>query len=1545
MKTGHLLPMGRATPRRRAGGGGAPASRMAGNALVVAPAVGAPTGRALQAGTVYAVNTTEDIYPPGECTSEAGGCSLREAILAANLTLGQDNILVPAGTYRLLIAGSKEDEGATGDLDIRDDLTLVGSAGFGSIIDGNRIENVFHVLEGVHVEMLRLIIQGGDGDNGGGIINEGNLTLTACTVRRNRAGSFGGGIYTHGSLTLRDSAVLDNDAPDGGGLMVNDSFATLISSQVILNRAASGGGGIYTSAHSASVSATNSTIARNVAAGGGGVLGNVDMQNSILAQNEPNDCEGGLYYSFGHSIGGNLNGCTVLSDATDVWEDPKLGSFADGGQPGHAYLPLLPDSPAIDSGSNLACPPTDQLGRERVDGDGDSATVCDIGSVEYQPPSSGLNRFRGYTYQGRPLDGRTPIPGVVLLLYGRNEGESPPGKWVKGISSDGSGFFNFYITPADLFDTFRLVALPPPGMVGTGVWSEDGAILDNLTVEWVNPKPEVHMNEFYFDVPTASATPTPTGTATVTPTPSPTITPSPTGTPTPTATITPTETPTGMPSIQRVWLPLILTRDSLIPSVTFSTYLGGDAIDFGDEVDMDAAGNIYVCGGADSRDFPTTSGAYDTTHNGDRDVFVAKYDPDGRLLASTLLGGGSLDSCNALAVDEQGNAYIGGVTYSHGFPFTDGQGGGGAFIAKFDPTLTTLVASKAIGVSGAGVAWGMDLDASGGIWTTGDSFIARFNSDLTQLCGKTLPGDEGYDIAAANSYGYAVGQTFSRGSRDGFVAKYDGYCNLVYSLAVGGSDADWFMDVEVDDQGRAYAFGDTTSSDYPTTANAFQSAGAGDQDGVITVMNAAGDDWIYSSYFGGSSYEYALGGGLDAQGNAFIAGVTDSTDLPMADALQAISGGGGDIFLAKLQIGEGDAHLPLLLGTYFGGSSKDSAYGMMSDRLGTVVLTGVTDSSDYPTRNPAQPSYAGGGEDVIITKFAPDSTQVSLCSTQTDIPQAECETLVALYNSTNGPNWSDSPANGWNVTQSPCSWTGVTCSEGNPQHVSGIVRVEMQLAGAIPDLTALDRLEELSLAGNQLGGSIPTTFPASLMSLELGGNYLRGNIPDLSHLTKLTHLNLSWNEMTGSIPPSLPPNLEVLDLSWNLELSGGFPDLSHLTRLKTLSLSFTGVSGGITTNLPTSLEELIMNFTGANGGISGLSRLTNLHNLNLAWNGFDGSIPDISGLTSLELLDLSNNQLSGSIPNLSALSNLSYLTLQNNQLSGGIPDCSALTNLRTVDLSGNRLIGGLHEAWPRSLEYLFASGNQLGGSFPDLSALASLKGLSLSGNQLSGPIPVLSALGALVTLDLHNNQLSGTIPDFSTLTNLYSLDLASNRLNGSIPDLPALPRLESLFLQNNQLEGTIPAGVCHASYELDLGYNGLTGEDDPCVTKEDPDWAATQTVPPAKVQALRLSSTSVELTWTPILYTGDGGYYEVRCGATSGGPYASQGITADKTAAGLILTDLAPDTPAYCVVRTVTPRHDYQQNDLISIDSAEVVVTTAPALMEPIGTIAPTTAG
>ncbi len=257
----------------------------------------------------------------------------------------------------------------------------------------------------------------------------------------------------------------------------------------------------------------------------------------------------------------------------------------------------------------------------------------------------------------------------------------------------------------------------------------------------------------------------------------------------------------------------------------------------------------------------------------------------------------------------------------------------------------------------------------------------------------------------------------------------------------------------------------------------------------------------------------------------------------------------------------------------------------------------------------------------------------TICDTVTQIPTAQCQALIALYDNTDGDNWTNKAS--WKQTNTPCSWYGVTCGNGE---ITEIVLKDNNLSGTLPNLSALTSLEKLELHNLK---SEETVTP----------NKLTGTIPNLSALTNLQTLNLARNQLSGTIPDlSALTQLQVLYLYEN-QLSGTLPVLSTLTQLRKVAL----YSNQLT------------------GNVHELSALTNLTYLSFGNNQLSGPIPELSALTNLIEFNLYTNQLTGPIPELSALTQLVYLRFDNNQLIGAIPELSALTNLETLRLTGNKL--------------------------------------------------------------------------------------------------------------------------------------------------------------------------------------------------------------------------------------------------------------------------------
>ena len=319
-----------------------------------------------------------------------------------------------------------------------------------------------------------------------------------------------------------------------------------------------------------------------------------------------------------------------------------------------------------------------------------------------------------------------------------------------------------------------------------------------------------------------------------------------------------------------------------------------------------------------------------------------------------------------------------------------------------------------------------------------------------------------------------------------------------------------------------------------------------------------------------------------------------------------------------------------------------------------------------------------------------------------EIPSDDRAALVAFYEATNGPNWTNNK--NWLSTAPLGEWYGVTTDANG--RVTRLDLFSNQLTGMIPtELAQLIELENLTLSENQLTGMIPT---------------------ELVQLTKLTFLGLSGNQLTGTIPTELAQltNLIVLKLGRN-QLTGTIPtELARLTKLTWLDLILNQLTGRIPTEL---------------------AQLTNLRALKLEGNQLTDTIPvELGRLTELFDLRLGGNQLTGTIPvELGRLTKLEYVELQWNRLTGTIPaELGQLSNLKEMDLGGNPLKGRIPTELGRLTEltrlYLYHS--QLSGTIPtELAQLTNLKTLVLRGNaELSGPLPELFTDLTLEALDLAN---------------------------------------------------------------------------------------------------------------------------------------------------------------------------------------------------------------
>jgi hypothetical protein len=449
------------------------------------------------------------------------------------------------------------------------------------------------------------------------------------------------------------------------------------------------------------------------------------------------------------------------------------------------------------------------------------------------------------------------------------------------------------------------------------------------------------------------------------------------------------------------------------PLLLYSTYLGGNADDWGRGVAVDGAGNVYVTGWTWSPDLPLLN-PLQPALNGPQDAFVAKFSPAGALIYSTYLGGSGNDRALSIAVDGAGNAYVSGNTNSTDFPLrnpfqaTYGGGFNDAFAVKLSPDGAALVYSTYLGGSGSDFGIGNAIDGAGSAHLTGitdstnfplqnpfqsanpggGTFVTKLSASGSALVYSTYLGGAGGDTARSVTVdgagsAYVLGwtnstdfplqnpfqPTYGGGVWDAFVTKFNpAGTALAYSTYLGGSGADFGGDgLVVDGAGNATVTGATQSTNFPTH-NPFQPAfGGGTQDAFVTKLSASGLALVYSTYLGGSGDEWALDAALDSAGRLSVSGETGSPNFPLQSPLQSAYGGGSsDGFLTQFNA----ASSALLFSTYFGGGGQDQARSVALDNAGNANFTGITASTDFPLRSPIRPAYAGGAHDGYVARIS-----------------------------------------------------------------------------------------------------------------------------------------------------------------------------------------------------------------------------------------------------------------------------------------------------------------------------------------------------------------------------------------------------------------------------------------------------------------------------------------------------------------------------------------------------------------------------------------------
>lgn len=622
--------------------------------------------------------------------------------------------------------------------------------------------------------------------------------------------------------------------------------------------------------------------------------------------------------------------------------------------------------------------------------------------------------------------------------------------------------------------------------------------------------------------------------------------------------------------------------------LAYSTYLGGDGYDVSWGTAIDGSGYVYVAGETLASDFPLQD-QYQT-HGGNFDVFITKLDTSqtgaASLIYSTYLGGESDDSAYGIAVASGGIAYVTGRTYGTDFPclnqyMTDpGDGDYDAFVAKLDttqPGSSGLVYSTYLGGSGEDWAQAIAVDSSGYAYITGrtsstdypclnqyqtdmpgyDVFVTKLDTTQagasgllysTYLGGETW--DVGYGIAAdAGGNAYVTGDTEStdfpvlnqymsdpgNGSiRDVFVTKIDttseGTASLLYSTYLGTGSGSRGYGIAVDNNGTAYVTGYTSEPGFPLKDQYQEFQGL--WDAFVTRLDttlSGTASLVYSTCLGGTGRDEGMGISIDANGNAYVTGYTESTDFPTMEPYMSDPGDtNADAFVARIDTTQAGAS-GLVYSTYLGGSDEDVGYGVTRDGSGNVYVTGYTNSTDFPVQNQYMSDPGDNDWDAFVTRltFIEPPTVTTAAVTSITVDSAEGGGEVT------SDGGAEVTARGvcWGTSENP------TIDDSYTTDGTGTGSFSSSLTGLTPNTVYYVRAYATNSAGTAYGNeeTFETLEPSITVTSPNGGeNWVMGS----SHAITWTSAGVAGNV---EIAYSIDNGYNWTDITASTENDGSHP--------------------------------------------------------------------------------------------------------------------------------------------------------------------------------------------------------------------------------------------------------------------------------------------------------------------------------------------------------------------------------------------------------------------
>jgi uncharacterized repeat protein (TIGR01451 family) len=465
-------------------------------------------------------------------------------------------------------------------------------------------------------------------------------------------------------------------------------------------------------------------------------------------------------------------------------------------------------------------------------------------------------------------------------------------------------------------------------------------------------------------------------------------------------------------------------------ALVYSTFLGGSSNENtrsqrSGRIVADAAGNAYIAGDTSSTDFPVGGAGADTSFGGgvtgQTDAFYVKLGPTGAFLYGTYIGGNDFDYAVGIGVDSTGNVYVAGGALSDAatFPQTPNgydqiRNGYDAFLTKFDAS-GTRVYSTFLGGSGGDnynvKAGGLAVDDQGRAYLTGDTYSTDF------------PIVGGYQTSFSGPSGV-----------DAFLAVIDttlsGSASLVYSTYLGGPGTDIALGIAYAGARQVVIVGQA-SPGFPTKNALYPTFKGGTSDAFIAKFDTSqtgNASLLFSTYLGGSDYEYAWDVAVDAQGAIHVVGDVRSTDFPLVNPIST-----GFDYLQMFATKMNASGSALIYSTYFGGlGNGKGAQAVATNSAGDTYIAGHTNNDrsnptfpdGFPIVSPFQGVYGGGGRDAFITRLG-NGVDLQLTNIPSPEPVATGATLTYTLTVTN--NGTD-PALSVTLTDPlPAGVTFATC--------------------------------------------------------------------------------------------------------------------------------------------------------------------------------------------------------------------------------------------------------------------------------------------------------------------------------------------------------------------------------------------------------------------------------------------------------------------------------------------------------------------------------------